>query len=165
MKPTTYKKEYCKKAYDFLSAEACRGIAALAAHLNTSERTVFDWRRNNPEFKQAVEDGMAKSKALFIAHAYDHIVSTRDSNFNSPLFIKLANLIYQSADQATVVIEGWDEAKDYDEKRALVADAMVKGYISPEQADKIASVVEKTIKPNELDALHQRLYRIEALLS
>ena len=64
MKPTTYKKEYCKKAYDFLSAEACRGIAALAAHLNTSERTVFDWRRNNPEFKARIDADVKIAAAM-----------------------------------------------------------------------------------------------------
>jgi hypothetical protein len=56
---TTYKKEYALKAYQLLSGSMeAKTKAHLCAAFQCSKPTLLNWMKKNPEFKEAVEQGL-----------------------------------------------------------------------------------------------------------
>lgn len=57
--PSKYKSEYCKTAVEYLGRG--HSIEALAGKLDVAESTVHDWGHAHPEFRSALNLGIAKA--------------------------------------------------------------------------------------------------------
>jgi transposase len=62
-RPSKYKKEYCSKA-DSLFSEG-KSIIQIAAELNVSRDTIYEWQKAHSEFSDTVKKGTAKSEAFW----------------------------------------------------------------------------------------------------
>ncbi|NRA80154.1 MAG: hypothetical protein HRU18_18290 [Pseudoalteromonas sp.] len=82
-RPTTYKPEYCKDAESFL-AEGY-SVAALAGHLNVVKSTIYEWKKTNEEFSNAVKRGQAKA-VLFWEKQNIRLAQTGEGNATSIIF-------------------------------------------------------------------------------
>jgi len=56
-RPTEYRPEYCARALEFLSRG--HSLVALAGELKKAPSTIATWRRDFPEFAEAIEIGRA----------------------------------------------------------------------------------------------------------
>jgi hypothetical protein len=160
-RPTKYEEHLCEDAFYFLSADKCRGVTALAAHFKVDEKTIYNWMRKHGDFKSAVERGMTASKHIMLQEASKNLVSSRDFNYNTPLFSRLMTSVYKDSETSAVVIDGWREAKTNEEKMDLIIQAMCDGLITPDQADRITNVLKKKIELQELTELKARLDKLE----
>lgn len=161
-RPTKYEGSLCDEAFQFLSSRKCRGVTALAAEFGLDEKTIYRWRKQHPEFKKAVDKGLAASKALLMKEASDFLVSSRDSNYNTPLFSRLMQAVYRDSETATVVIDGFADAKTTEEQLNLIINKLADGEITPEQADKFTSIIMKKAQLLDMVELKQRLEKLEA---
>lgn len=59
-RPFEFKPEYCDIAEKVLASG--ESIAAVAAELNTTKPTIYSWKDEFPEFKLALEKGLAKAQ-------------------------------------------------------------------------------------------------------
>jgi transposase len=62
-RPSKYKKEYCSKAIELFSEG--KSVIQIAAELNISRDTIYEWQKSHPEFFDSIKKGMAKSEAYW----------------------------------------------------------------------------------------------------
>jgi hypothetical protein len=62
-RPSKYKKAYCSKSIELFSEG--KSIVQIAAELNVSRDTVYEWQKAHPEFSDSIKKGMAKSEAYW----------------------------------------------------------------------------------------------------
>jgi transposase len=62
-RPSKYKKEYCSRAIELLSEG--KSVIQIAAELNVSRDTIYEWQKAHPEFSDSIKKGMAKSEAFW----------------------------------------------------------------------------------------------------
>lgn len=62
-RPTKYKKEYDKIAYEFISKGHTR--AALAGRLNVNADTIYEWIKVHDSFSDNIKLGVAKALELY----------------------------------------------------------------------------------------------------
>src|ERR1700722_15301291 len=60
-RPTKYKPEYCQQAYE----QAVNGATdlQLAAYFKVNRDTIYEWKKEYPEFREQVEAGKQKADA------------------------------------------------------------------------------------------------------
>ena len=115
---TTYKAEYALKAYQLLSGSMeAKTKAHLCAAFHCSKPTLLRWMKNNPEFYEAVTQGLkvgeAKWRSRIASHAFEPTASV-----NNGLIKLLSSNVYGIKEDANpaVVINNNDETKDFDEE-------------------------------------------------
>jgi orotate phosphoribosyltransferase-like protein len=62
-RPSKYKAEYCSKAVELFSDG--RSIIQIAAELNVSRDTIYEWQKIHPEFSDSIKRGLTKSEAYW----------------------------------------------------------------------------------------------------
>jgi Zn ribbon nucleic-acid-binding protein len=58
--PNKYTKDYAQKALDILSTG--KSLASVCAKFSIARSTLYEWRDNHPEFREAIECGLQKSQ-------------------------------------------------------------------------------------------------------
>lgn len=69
MATKVYDESYCTKAIEVLSNG--ESLVAVAAELGVSRKTVYEWKDKHPEFKEAIEDGLARSQRYWEQMGHD----------------------------------------------------------------------------------------------
>ena len=87
--PTKFKNEYCKKAEEILASG--RSLAAVCAKLSIARSTLYEWRDNNPEFKQAIEKGLQKCQAYWEELGIDGVVGNYEKFSAAPWIFTMKN--------------------------------------------------------------------------
>lgn len=77
-----YKAEFCDIARDSLKEGISKN--ALAAKFGVSIQTLFNWQKKQPEFKEAVEEGLAFSEKWWEDRGRD---ACSGDNFNAAVWI------------------------------------------------------------------------------
>jgi transposase-like protein len=62
-RPTKYKKQYCSRVIELFSEG--KSIVQIAAELDVSRDTIYQWQKEHPEFSDTIKKGMAKSEAYW----------------------------------------------------------------------------------------------------
>ena len=87
--PNKYKNEYCKKAEEILAGG--RSLAAVCAKLNIARSTLYEWRDNNPEFKQAIDKGLQKCQAYWEELGIDGVTGNYEKFAAAPWIFTMKN--------------------------------------------------------------------------
>ncbi len=76
-RPSKYKPEYC----DELLAHMEKGFSyeSFAGHIGVSKQTIYTWEQQHPEFLDAKEVGIEKSRIFWESVGINHIVNTSNS--------------------------------------------------------------------------------------
>jgi hypothetical protein len=95
-RPVKYKEEMSRYAFEYLSGGKVdengdlqvdsvgfkpRTIAALAVRLGVNESTLYEWRKNIPEFAKAIKMGKAISEEIILERLIGSIGSTAGTIF------------------------------------------------------------------------------------
>jgi transposase len=84
-RPSKYRKAYCPKVIELFSAG--KSIIQIAAELNVSRDTIYEWQKAHSEFSDSIKRGMTKSEAF-----WEHLLQGAASglvNVNSAALIFL----------------------------------------------------------------------------
>ena len=60
--PSKFKPEYCQQAEDYIAKG--HAMDSFAHTVNVSRATVYNWKEEFPEFKEALDRGFSKRQAL-----------------------------------------------------------------------------------------------------
>lgn len=82
-RPTKYKPEYCQMVQDWGAIGKSR--TWMAAQLDISRETIYEWERSIPEFSDAITRAMAKSQAFWEDTGQAGIETP---GFNSTVWVK-----------------------------------------------------------------------------
>jgi transposase-like protein len=94
-RPSKYKKEECSKAIKLFSEG--KSVVQIAAELDVSRDTIYEWQKAHPEFSDSIKNGMAKSEAF-----WEHILQGAASglvSINSAALIFLLKNRFQWTDR------------------------------------------------------------------
>jgi hypothetical protein len=94
-RPSKYKKEYCSRAIELFSEG--KSVIQIAAELNVSRDTVYEWQKVYPEFSDSIKKGMTKSEAY-----WEHLLQGAAAglvNVNSAALIFLLKNRFQWKDR------------------------------------------------------------------
>jgi len=69
MAEKVYTEGHCAKAIEVLSNG--ESLVAVAAELGVSRKTVYEWKDKHPEFKEAIEKGLALSQRYWEQMGHD----------------------------------------------------------------------------------------------
>jgi hypothetical protein len=87
--PNKYKSEYCEKAEEILSKG--KSLAAVCAHISIGRSTLYEWRDNHPEFREAVNRGMQKCQAFWEDLGFEGMVGNFDKFNSTPWIFTMKN--------------------------------------------------------------------------
>jgi hypothetical protein len=162
-RPHTYQPHFCDIALKILddSENPGKGRESVAAALSVTTQSIRRWRKQYPDFDNALLIGLNKSKSHLFDFALHHLVGNKDSNFNTPLFNRILQTVFRDDENAAVQISGWEEATTPQDKLGLILDAVGIGDITPDQANKLADVITKHIQIMDLDLIKQRIEALE----
>jgi orotate phosphoribosyltransferase-like protein len=62
-RPSKYKKQYCSKVIELFSEG--KSVIQIAAELDVSRDTIYEWQKAHPEFSDSIKKGMTKSEAFW----------------------------------------------------------------------------------------------------
>jgi orotate phosphoribosyltransferase-like protein len=101
-RPSKYRKEYCSKAIKLFSEG--KSVIQIAAELNVSRDTIYEWQKTHSEFSDSIKRGMAKSEAY-----WEHLLQGAAAglvNINSAALIFLLKNRFQWTDRVDQNISG-----------------------------------------------------------
>ena len=110
-RPTKYKKEYARMAYT-ACAESGMTHKALAKMFGVSERVIYDWKKNHPDFLHALEDGkdhfdsLTAEQSLLkraLGYRYTEKISEPDENGE----MRVVKMISKQVPPETAAIKFW----------------------------------------------------------
>jgi len=98
-----YKPEFCQIAYDILSSDGLKTKAHLCAAFHCSKPTIVSWVKKYPDFREAVECGLAAGEKIFRQKCQANAFSpSRD--VNNGLIKMLAANVYGIKEEATPAV-------------------------------------------------------------
>jgi len=70
-RPTTYKKEYCEKVYEYLATASKEQmtlptVEGFCVYINAPRRTVYEWRDTHEEFLHTLDDILTYQKIQLV---------------------------------------------------------------------------------------------------
>jgi len=84
-----YKDEYCQIATKVL-AEG-ESLAAICAELGVSRTTLYEWRDNNPSFRDAIETGLQMAQRVWEQIGKDGITGQYEKFNGAPWIFTMKN--------------------------------------------------------------------------
>jgi len=89
MRPPEYKTEYCKIAQDILANG--ESLAGICGELDISRTTLYNWRDQYPDFKDAIDRGLQKAQREWERVGMDGIKGNYDKFSSSPWIFTMKN--------------------------------------------------------------------------
>jgi orotate phosphoribosyltransferase-like protein len=62
-RPSKYKKKYCSRVIELFSEG--KSVIQIAAELDVSRDTIYEWQKAHHDFSDSIKKGMAKSEAYW----------------------------------------------------------------------------------------------------
>lgn len=87
--PNKYRPEFCDIAAKVLANG--ESLAAVCAELDISRATFYEWRDNNPDFKDAVDRGLQKAQRVWENIGKDGIIGCYEKFSPSPYIFTMKN--------------------------------------------------------------------------
>jgi len=103
--PTKYQLEVLDKVGEYVSMTGKENMSlptmgGLALHLGVSRRTLFDWRKRYPQFKERLEQLLNKQKQQLMD---DGMYGGKEVNVGMAIFLLKTNHGMQENDPSTLV--------------------------------------------------------------
>lgn len=130
---------------------------------NTFER----WRKRHRLFDRACEVAHDSARSYFDDLRDSHLINEIDldtksmTGLNHALFNRMYNARFNIADKRAVRVKGLGKAKDEKEMLKSLFKAIEEGELTPDEAQKLASLIDVSIKVNENGKLKDRVDAIE----
>lgn len=151
-RPSDYRPEYCDKIIE-CGLEGMH-VYQMCKEFMCSTQTLYTWAETHPEFFDAFTCARDFSKAVMLERSQELFA---DKNAQ-PKLIEM-NMRFMTD---YVRINGFIAQKDPIKRMELLIEAVDRGERSPETAEKMAAVIERSISAKERVELEPLLKRLEA---
>jgi len=151
-KPSSYKPEYCKIAYNILRQG--KFLCDVAIALDKGKSTITDWQKEWPDFKDAIERGKAHSESIQI-----------DKMLNQGGDIKAYNILMRNQfdydKDPKLSIKRWKNNKDKQVMYNAMIDIIADEGLTGKAMQSLVSVIVEGVKIDEHKDYGKRIAKLE----
>ena len=135
---------------------------------HTIGKNTFDvWQKKHPLFRAACIAAHEKARAYYDELRDSHLEQEIDldtksmTGINHALFNRMYNARFNIPDKRTVRVKGLGKAKDEKEMLKCLMKAVDAGELTPDEAQKLASIIDVSLKVKDKVELEARVTAIE----
>lgn len=158
MSANKYRPEYCEKIVQL--GQQGYGVNTFAAEFNCSVQTLYIWKKEHDEFKDAFNQAVRESRSYLERHVIDNMT-------NKSLQVKAADwcakFMHQISEGRKLRCGIKHEMSFLEQSRCVNAAAEV-GHISVDEAAKLSVAIANAAKVEENDHLKNELREIKELI-
>lgn len=132
-----------------------------------SNNTFETWRKRHALFDRACEVAHEAARSYFDNLRDEHLISEWDlesksmTGLNHALFNRMYNARFNIPDKRTVRVKGLEKAKDEKAMLKAIMKAISEGELTPDEAQKLASLIDLSIKVDQNISQESRIKAIE----
>lgn len=129
--------------------------------------TFEKWKKRHPLFNRSCEIAHDKARAYFDEMRDNHLLSEIDlenksmTGINHAVFNRMYNTRFNIPDKRAVRVNGLGKAKDEKAMLKCLMAAVDAGELTPDEAQKLASIIDVSLKVKDKIELEQRVTAIE----
>lgn len=141
--------------------------AMFCAKHTICNETFEKWRKRHPLFNRACDIAHDKARAYFDKMRDEHLLSEIDlenksmTGINHAVFNRMYNARFNIPDKRAVKVKGLGKAKDEKAMLKALMNAVDCGELTPDEAQKLASIIDVSLKVKDKIDLEQRITAIE----
>ncbi len=132
-----------------------------------SNNTFETWRKRNPLFDRACEAAHEAARSYFDDLRDNHLINEIDldtksmTGLNHALFNRMYNARFNIADKRAVKVKGLGKAKTEKDMLKALMTAIDCGELTPDEAQKLASIIDVSLKIKVTQEMEARLKILE----
>jgi len=129
--------------------------------------TFEKWRKRHKLFDRACDIAHDKARAYFDRMRDEHLLSEIDlenksmTGINHAVFNRMYNTRFNIPDKRTVKVKGLGKSKDERDMLKALTKAIDEGELTPDEAQKLASLIDVSLKIKNTQELEDRLTVLE----
>jgi hypothetical protein len=129
--------------------------------------TFEKWRKRHPLFDRACSVAHDKARAYFDKMRDEHLLSEIDlenksmTGINHAVFNRMYNARFNIADKRTVKVKGLGKSKNERDMLKALTKAIDEGELTPDEAQKLASLIDVSLKIKTTEEMEERLKALE----
>lgn len=160
-----YSESMCLEIINMFSQGKTR--AQFCAKHTICNDTFEKWRKRHPLFNRSCEIAHDKARAYFDELRDSHLEQEIDldtksmTGINHALFNRMYNTRFNIPDKRAVKVKGLGKAKDEKSMLKALMKAIEQGELTPDEAQKLAIIIELSIKVDQNVSQEARLTAIE----
>lgn len=151
-----YKPEFCQIAIDVMKQGY--PIVNVAAKLDVSRKTIYEWINEYPEFAAAIEVGKVKGEAHINECGRQGLTH---KNFQYNVWAKILQRNYQDSWDRKVKVESVKPGMSYAEQIAALKGEAFNGNLTPKEAETLTNLVRTQAQVEQADEIERRLRALE----
>lgn len=160
-----YSETMCLEIIQMFSEGKTR--AMFCARHTICNDTFEKWRKRHPLFNRACDVAHDKARAYFDQMRDAHLLSEIDlenksmTGINHAVFNRMYNARFNIPDKRAVKVKGLGKAKDEKAMLKCLMAAVDAGELTPDEAQKLASIIDVSLKVKDKIELEARITAIE----
>jgi hypothetical protein len=160
-----YSETMCLEIINMFSEGKTR--AQFCARHTICNDTFEKWRKRHPLFNRACDIAHDKARAYYDQMRDSHLLSEIDlenksmTGINHAVFNRMYNARFNIADKRAVKVKGLGKAKDEKAMLKCLMAAVDSGELTPDEAQKLASIIDVSLKVKDKVELEARITAIE----
>ena len=129
--------------------------------------TFEKWRKRHPLFNRSCDIAHDKARAYFDKMRDEHLLSEIDldnksmTGINHAVFNRMYNTRFNIPDKRAIKVKGLGKAKDEKAMLKALLRAIEEGELTPDEAQKLASIIDVSIKIDQNVTQEKRLCAVE----
>ncbi len=160
-----YSNSMCLEIINMFSEGKTR--SQFCARHTISNNTFEAWRKKHKLFDRACEAAHEEARAYFDNLRDSHLINEIDletksmTGLNHALFNRMYHARFSIPDKRTVKVKGLGKAKNEKEMLTAIMKAIDEGELTPDEAQKLASLIDISIKIDQNVTQENRLKAVE----
>lgn len=155
-----YRDSMCLEIIEMFSEGKTR--AQFCAHHCIANDTFEKWKAKHPLFNRAYQVAHERARAYYDKLRQEYLVQEFEgASINWGLFNRMYNARFNIPDKRAVTVKALGKAKDEKAMVKALMSAVGKGELTPDEAQKLASIIDVSLKVKEKVELEERVKAIE----
>lgn len=124
--------------------------------------TFEKWRKRHHLFNRACQIAHEKARAYYDNLRREYLIEEQDgATINWSNFNRMYNVRFNIPDKRRVTVKALGRAKNERNMLKSIMSAVSRGELTPEEAQKLANLIDVSLKVKEKDELEERIKQIE----
>lgn len=155
-----YKESMCLELIEMFSRGKTR--ANFCGHHTIASDTFDDWRKRHKLFDRAYEIAHQKARDYYDDLRQEYLVQEFEgASINWGLFNRMYNTRFNIPDKRLITVKTLGKAKTEREMLKSLMKAVSEGELTPDEAQKLASLIDVSLKIKNTEEMEARLKMLE----
>lgn len=136
--------------------------AQFCAKHSIASDTFDDWKKQHPIFNKAYQVAIQKAQAYYDDLRQSHLVQDFEgSSINAAMFNRMYNVRFNVPEKRLINSKSLAKAKNERAMVKAIMNAVSKGELTPDEAQKLAGLIDISLRVTQIQELEKRLMLIE----